>query len=201
MEIRDGYITLPWPHRLAGPYAVQIRMEELGDRFEVVEIALGSVRNNLPITGRLLRQVRVAELAAEVAELFQRLDISKRLEPGEPLNAAEMEAESPGWRARRDEAFAAEYAAARREREAIAAVPGAQRRHVDEEIARLYNEAFRQHRPPTKAVAESLGITVAAAAKRVARIRRLGLLPTTQQGRAAGTGRRKRQSLPGGKPQ
>lgn len=56
-------------------------------------------------------------------------------------------------------------------------------------VAEAYSRARAEHRPPTKAVAESRELggprSHSAAAKLVARARRMGLLPPTTKGRAA----------------
>lgn len=185
-------------------------MEVLHDRFEVVELAIGSVRDNVPITGSVLREVRVAELAAEAAELLRRLDVAARLEPGpvdvvigvdgKPVSAeerAEWEASRAKWFAENHEiapGVVIGQPAADRERSALARTLGQRPGVADEDIANVYNEAFRLHRRPTQAVAKALGISTTAAAKRVARIRRNrpDLIPETTQGRASGSNRRRR---------
>ena len=53
-------------------------------------------------------------------------------------------------------------------------------------VAKVYDEAWQEGRSPTKAVADLLGISQAAAAKRVARARDKGYLPPTGRGRASG---------------
>ncbi len=54
------------------------------------------------------------------------------------------------------------------------------------EVARVYDEAWRAGKPPTKAVAEHFVISDSAAAKRVSRARVAGLLPETTRGRPSG---------------
>ncbi len=54
------------------------------------------------------------------------------------------------------------------------------------EVARVYDEAWRAGKPPTKAVAEHFVISDSAAAKRVSRARKAGLLPETTRGRPSG---------------
>lgn len=53
-------------------------------------------------------------------------------------------------------------------------------------VAAIYTAAWQEGRPPTKAVAESLGISRSAAAKRVRRARDAGHLPDTRQGKQKG---------------
>jgi hypothetical protein len=54
-----------------------------------------------------------------------------------------------------------------------------------EEAAAIYAEAFSAGKPPTQAVAERQGITHAAATRRIARARKLGLLGPAEQGKAS----------------
>lgn len=63
---------------------------------------------------------------------------------------------------------------------------GRRPRYSAAEVARIYTEAWRKGEPPTKAVAEALGISRSAAAKQVARARALGFIATTERGRAKG---------------
>ncbi len=53
-------------------------------------------------------------------------------------------------------------------------------------VARVYQQARAQRRPPTKAVQEALALSYSTAAKRVAAARRLGLLERTRQGSTGG---------------
>jgi hypothetical protein len=53
-----------------------------------------------------------------------------------------------------------------------------------QEVGRTYAEAYRAGRSPTKAVAEKLDISYAAATKRVANCRKAGILGPAQQGKA-----------------
>jgi hypothetical protein len=63
------------------------------------------------------------------------------------------------------------------------ALPGS----VYAEVADVYRQAWRDGRPPTKAVAKHFQISDSAAAKRVMRARQGGLLPPTEKG-VAGLG-------------
>ena len=53
-----------------------------------------------------------------------------------------------------------------------------------QQAGRTYAEAYRAGRSPTKAVAEKLGISYAAATKRVASCRKVGILGPAEQGKA-----------------
>jgi hypothetical protein len=52
--------------------------------------------------------------------------------------------------------------------------------------ADIYQQARRDNKPPTKAVAEHFGITPGGASNLVARARAAGLLPPTSRGVAVG---------------
>jgi hypothetical protein len=188
MDLIDGYIPLRWPDRSRGPYYAQLKMQSRDGRFEVVALAVGSVKDDLPISGTVLREVRVAELAKEVADLLLRLDVSSRLEAGPLIDDTDQEGRplDAAFHEQRERFWEPGRVAADKERAAMAAVPATPPRHDDAGIARIYLGAFARHQAPTKAVAEALGISQAAAAKRVWRIRRAGLLPETKQGRATG---------------
>jgi hypothetical protein len=80
-----------------------------------------------------------------------------------------------------------------RQREEAEAAQGAKRRGRGRppvplgelrEVGRIYAEAYRTTGSPTKAVAERLNISYAAAAKRVTSCRRLGILGPAEQGKA-----------------
>jgi hypothetical protein len=194
----DGYIPVKWPDRSRGPFVAQLKLGEQLGRFQIIAIALGSVKDNRPITGTVLRQVRVAELAMEVADVLLRLDVSSRLEPGQLVDdtyadGAPLDAT---FRKRRAVFWARGRVAAARERAALAATAARPVSHDDQEIVRIYSEAFRAGRPPRLAVAQALGISPDAAAKRIWRIRHSGsgLLPETKQGKAAGQARKRRNA-------
>ena len=53
-----------------------------------------------------------------------------------------------------------------------------------QQVARIYFDAFHDHRPPRQAVAEALGLSPSAAAKRIARCRAAGYLGPAEQGKA-----------------
>ena len=194
VDLIDGYIPLRWPDRSRGPYYAQLKMENRDGRVEVVALAVGSVKDDTPITGTMLRRVRIAELAREAADLMLGLDVSRRFEAGPLIDNTDQHGRllDAAFHEQREKFWEPGKVAADKERAALAAVPATPPRHDDADIARIYLEAFAMHRPPTKAVAETLGISPAAAAKRVWRIRRARLLPQTEPGRAAGQDRKRR---------
>lgn len=198
----EGFVTFPWPDRRYGPFMVQIRMEPIGARFEVVELAIGSLGDDERITGSELRDVRVAELAREYAQFLLKMDVSRRLEPSPPeviIDSSGRELTGPerdAWLANREAHVAPARRAAQRERAALAAVPRASKRAAavgDDVVARIYDDAFRNHVSTTRAVAQALGISETAAAKRVHRARSNGFLPPTEKGRAAANTQQKKR--------
>jgi len=184
VDLRNGFWTLRWPDRKAGPYQVALRLAKVAHRLEVVEIAVGSVKDDLPISGTKLREIRVAELATEVAHIYLSLGVD--LGDVELANASELGPDfgMAGGRPEFERAFAA------RDRELLATVPRAPVRSPASEVVRIYDEAVQRRQPPTKAVATALGISYSAAAKRVATARRNGQLPPTRRGRRAGNRRK-----------
>jgi len=54
-----------------------------------------------------------------------------------------------------------------------------------QQVGRIYGQAYRTTGSPTKAVAERLGISYAAATKRVASCRKVGILGPAEQGKAS----------------
>ncbi len=162
-------------------------MAELNGRYEVVELRLGSVKDNRVVNGQLLRSVRVAAMAATAAEQIAALDlVAPELDPGVPLNASAMDAD---WAEARDKAMSPH----RKDRDRLRGLvvearvgPGRYPSGHLERVAEVYDGALRVHHHPTKAVAEAFGISVTAAAKQVVRAREQGLLRKTTQGKAAG---------------
>lgn len=156
----------------------QVRMAEMNGRFEVVELRVGSVKDNRVVNGQLLRRVRIAEMAADAAAQISRYDlVAPEHEPGLVLNAAAMDAT---WKGKRDDSMAPHKAEMDRQRRVVAEA------NPLKLVAAIYSEALRLHQHPTKAVEKALDITPAAAAKRVSRARDKGFLSRTTQGKAAG---------------
>ena len=156
----------------------QVRMEEMNGRFEVVELRVGSVKDNRVVNGQVLREIRVAEMAADAAGQIRDQDlVAPEHNPGVPFNASEMD---EAWRARREAAWAPALKERDRQRRLVAEA------NPLELVAAIYSEALRLHQHPTKAVEKALDITAAAAAKRVSRARQKGLLSKTSPGKAAG---------------
>jgi hypothetical protein len=61
----------------------------------------------------------------------------------------------------------------------------AQQLEPNELVASIYRDAIAEGQPPTKTVAEVLGLSVAAASSRVQRARKAGRLPPTSPGRVS----------------
>jgi ribosomal protein S27AE len=185
VDLRSGFIPIRWPDATTGPFVAAIRLAEIRGRFEVAEVSLGSLRDDRAIDGRVLRRVRLAELAAVALDRVQRQDLlAGALDPPELLNAAEMTAE---WLERRELAVAPERAEATRVRDLVSDATKGRRYppgHLSA-VAEIYRDAHRRRQAPTKAVAEAMGISRNAAAKLVARAREKHLLGPTTPGRAA----------------
>jgi len=190
----DGrFVQVRWPDSRTGPYLAQLRLEELNGRYEVVELRIGTRRDNRRITGEIVRGLRLSELAAQAASQLAKMDaVAPQLDPGVPLNAADMPA---SWHAEREAAWAPMVEERNRQRRLVAEAAGGSGRYaIDhfERVAAIYRRAYALHQPPTKAVATELGITSSAAAKQVSRARDKGLLPPTTPGRAAATNKRRK---------
>ena len=186
MEIRDGWFEVLWPDSISGPYKAAIRMDEVRGRWEIVELAVGSISGKRVITGEVLRQLRLAELGSVVAARWAELMATQRGGHWavEPLNIADMDDE---FRRKRAAFIAPMVEEAERQYDLIekAAAPA---RYPDghlNRVADIYKTAHAQHLPPTKAVSAELGISISAAGKQVSRARAAGLLPATTRGRVA----------------
>jgi hypothetical protein len=185
MESRSGFIPIRWPNPKTGPFEAQVRLAEVDGRYEVVELTIGSVKDNQRITGTVIRGVPVAEFALKAATRIEAGDlIGGSMEPGVLLNADVMDAEH---KANRERVWAPQKAEAARVRGLIGE---ARRRYTADHfkaVAVVYNDAVRvpPHKP-TKAVAEAFGLSPSAAAKHVSQAREKGLLKATTPGKAAG---------------
>lgn len=173
----DDAVRWPWPDPKTGPYEVFVRMGELQGRFEVLAVEVRSIGDRLPVTATVLRSLRLGELAAATAERILPLLIdSWALET--VSNEADMDEE---WHRRREVAVAPMRAAFRRLRDSVKAkAPIALA-----DVASVYREANAGRQHPNLVVAEALGISRNAAAKRAGRARKAALLPKTTRGRAS----------------
>lgn len=184
MESIDGGL-IRWPDRRSGPFIARLKLGQVGDRLEVVEVTIGSVRGNRIISGGTLRDARVAELAAHALGNLQLGAADAQVGPGELLNAGDMPADFHRHRA---DFWAGAKAEAERLAPMIeASLSGTGRRYPAghlQRVADIYSRARQLHQHPTKSVANALSISFSAAAKQVHRAREAHLLPPTTQGKA-----------------
>jgi hypothetical protein len=188
MESRSGFVPVRWPDPRNGPYIAQVRLGEVNGRIEIVELTVGTRNDTRRIDGTLLRHLRVADLATAAIARVDELDLIDPLnDPGLPLNASKMDA---AWSAARDQAMQPHTDEQGRVRRSIRDAAD----HLAQ-VAAVYNHALRTppHKP-TKAVAETFGLTPGAAAKQVSRARKSGLLKATTPGKAAGPTKSRKRS-------
>ena len=170
-----------WPDEGAGPYLVTVGWRLTQERWECVSVATTIVPEAgiRPLHATDLRALRLPAIVARAAvKLRAELDeAQKELRASYKTPASRREQRE--WRLETLQAQEALRAAQPR-RAGRPPVPSAELQLV----ARLYAEAYRDHRPPVKAVAEKLGIGYSAAAKRVAACRRVGYLGEAEKGKA-----------------
>jgi hypothetical protein len=183
MDLRDDFHTVMWPDPKRGPYVAQIRMGEIAGRWEVLEVAIGSVKDTEPVTGATMRVPRLSALASEFASQITATLAANEPGIGQPRNAAEMDEQ---WHEARAPSATASAAEDQRVRDLIAHKAGVKRYPTDhlKKVAEVYTRAFEARQRPTKAVKEAFGLTTSAAANQVLRARDAGLLPKTPKGKA-----------------
>lgn len=181
----DKPFALLWPDPRRGPWLLVLEWAPVHGRMECVGMELRSCRlpgedwpSELPgwdqnppvLTSRVLRELRLGEVLHD-------------------LRQAQADA-TLDWTSTFNEDTAEDRAvreSVRRLAAAWAEEPGATEGQA--EVARVYLNAWRAGRPPTKAVQEHFTISYSAAAKRVSRARQAGLLPETRRGRAGAGGK------------
>lgn len=187
MESIEGS-PIRWPDRRSGPFIARFKLGQVGDRLEVVEVTIGSVRGNRIISGGTLREARVAELAAITLRDLERAAAAAQEDPGELLNAGDLPADFHRLRAK---FWAETKSKAERLVPMIeTSLTGTGRRYPAghlQHVADIYSRARQLHQHPTKSVADALRISITAAAKQVHRAREAHLLPPTTQGKAEST--------------
>jgi hypothetical protein len=179
----DGRIHVAAIRRISGRPPLGLHFAEVDGRVELVRLEVGpdltrpARRDPMPITTTLLRGINLGRLVEE-----GRRDYLKGIEDiDRALGRSKARALAP-----RRAAAQASIGRTARGRKPLS----------EEEIgaaADIYRKAHRGRRPPTKAVAEELGISYPAAVKRVVRARELGMLPATTRGKA-NVGRSPRRS-------
>ena len=171
-----------WPDEDSGPLRLSVDWRLLDGRWEPVGLAIAFA------VGATLRPLRASDLRGLRLPLVVEA-------AGARLRETLVDAAARAALAEKPVMTSAEYRkrllAVRRREEALeagrATTPGRPAIPLRElkEAARVYQKAFRLHQPPTQAVARELGVSHAAAAKRVSRCRELGLLGPAERGKAS----------------
>lgn len=186
-----------WPDPDHGPFRITVDVATVGDRREVVGVAITSrhpdaVDENaagemwgesrgLPGPAKLTSDILRGPIGAVIKRLRNRT-----LERDEPVaEDAEPTPLTLGLVAPLADALISEGSAIGDEHDASNG--GRSRKRISpQDVARVYTVACRQVEAPTQFVADHFGITHASAAARVKRARKQRLLPPTGQGVAAG---------------
>jgi hypothetical protein len=181
---RERSSELRWPDQDAGPYLLTVGWRLMGERWECVSLAvtIAEEAQLRPLQTTDLRGLRLPAITAQGAVML-RLELAAEVEElraqGRPQSRAEYREATLELR-RASEALQA----AQPRRVGRPATPDTELQRV----SRIYAAAYRDHRPPTKAVAEELGLSYSAAAKRVAHCRLAGFLGEAERGKAGRLG-------------
>jgi hypothetical protein len=160
---------------------VSVGWRLLGERWECVELSLTIAKEGelRPLHTVDLRALRLPAIVAKAAVVLQRELAAER----EQVRASQTRPTSRAEfrkmlleRRRADEALRA----AQPHKPGRPPLPDSELQRV----ARIYFDAYHDHRPPRRAVAEALGLSPSAAAKRIARCRAAGFLGPAEQGKA-----------------
>ena len=178
---RERTSVIRWPDKDAGPYLVSVGWRLLGERWECVELALtiaeeGELR---PLHTVDLRALRLPPIVAKAAVVLREELAQEREQVRASQTRPTSRAEYRGMLLERRQADEALRAAQPR-KPGRPPVPDSELQRV----ARIYFDAYHDHRPPRQAVAEALGLSPSAAAKRIARSRAAGFLGPAEQGKA-----------------
>jgi hypothetical protein len=173
-----------WPDKRKGPYLITSQWRLLDERWQMVGFAQTMADEAKPreMTTEDARALRLPQIRMRAAEELRRQLRAQRASlAGVPQVAAATRA-----------AYRRELEKRRRiEEEREAARPRRGRPPVPlaelVQVGRIYMEAFGSGKPPTKTVGERLQISYAAASKRVASCRRLGILGPGEQGKPGST--------------
>jgi len=191
-------------------FTVVVRFREVSGRLEVWSLEITTI----PWPGRQPRRVRAAALRFPWAEIIRKAAEWHLLEVHSaalrPLDEADLEAMNPHRReakalgfnleptpkATRDQRRTIE-AARRKLPAAVASFTemnrGRPQLHDPHVVAELYREAYAAGLPPTKTVADRLGITYSAAGKQVERARKSGELEPAPRPGVPGLAKPKRR--------
>lgn len=171
-----GTDSVLWPNPKSGPWRVQCTWANVDGYTRLIEVNVTSdttVRDGkltqVPITASTLRDLPLDHVAGLVLQKVRKTAQSQHVGPGDPgeILGTYVEGGKTGRRPLTTEQLA--------------------------QVASIYRAAPTK---PTKAVADALGISSSAAAKRVVRAREAGLLESTSQGRAGGPSASKSKAQP-----
>ena len=187
--VRTDQDALLWPDPQTGPWLITVTWADFEGRLEPVSLEIRGYREDgqawppvLPLRDQgpailattTLREIPFATIVADL----------RRQRAAQHADFIDFLAAQPEYQTEADQA------SLRRLRSS-----GTRRPAALAEVAEVYRHAWRDGRPPTRAVAEHFVISQSAAAKRVARARQAGYLPLTTQGKpgarrqeGAGTG-------------
>ena len=172
-----------YPDKRKGPFLISGEWRFLAGRWQLVGYSQGFASE---IDVRELQSEDARALRLPLIKARSALELLRQLR-ADGQDTSGVPAPPPSARQQyrlallrqREEAEAAQ--AAKRRGRGRPPVPLAELRQV----GRIYAEAYRADRFPTKAVAEQLGISYAAATKRVASCRKVGILAPAEKGKAS----------------
>jgi hypothetical protein len=170
-----------WPDRHKGEYLITVRFRPDEKDLRAVGLSIdlleGEPLRSLRTSDlRRLRLPLIIEQAAAKVRVMAQSGLPDGGVPQRPLSHLEYLEHLLVWRQAEEAAAAGGPRAPGR--------PGTPLPDL-EQAAAIYAEAFSADRPPTQTVAERQGITHAAATRRIARARKLGLLGPAEQGKAS----------------
>jgi hypothetical protein len=168
--------SINWPDTLKGPWSLRFHWAVIDGRAECIGLGIGPADEDhpLPVTRSLVRELPIGKLISEELQTYRSLLVA--LEHGQLPGASKAA-----------KAAARELAPAFSERPQRA---GGRRPKYDNghfaEVAKVYGHAYAAGRTPTRAVAKHFSASPSAAAKWVARARKMGFLGPTDPGVAGG---------------
>lgn len=186
-----SHISVLWPNSDTGPWWLVLRWAVVAGRPECVGVDLRSCREPgetwpealplwsdqpPPLTQKIWRGMPIMEMIRDVRQHLIQVEAD--------FLQGIVDRTDPDVTHERRLAMLGELVALQQELAGGNALPG----NVYEQVARVYRQAWMDGRRPTRAVAEHFTISDSAAAKRVMRARKAGLLPPTDKG-VGGLGR------------
>jgi hypothetical protein len=169
-----------WPDPERGPYLISVRFRASAEDWQAVGLGLGFAVEPEARSLRTsdLRKLRLPLIIEQAAAKLRGVPTGAGALPSAPRTSRSHLEYLEHLLGLRRAVEAAEAALPR--------PPGrpATPLRVLQEAARLYAAAFERGEPPTRAVAEGQKISYAAASRRIARARELGLLGLAERGKA-----------------